>query len=58
MSLRVGFEVSCVQAMPTVSPNALLLSADQHIELSATSLAPCLPACCLASHHDDNGLNF
>ena len=27
-------------------------------ELSAPSPAPCLPGCCRASYHDDNGLNL
>ena len=32
------------------------LLSDQDIETSAPP-APCLPGCCRASHHDDNGLN-
>jgi len=35
-----------------------LLPSDQDIGLSAPSLAPCLPAHCLASCHNDNGLNL
>ena len=31
---------------------------DQDVELSAPSPAPCLLACCHASHHDENGLNL
>jgi hypothetical protein len=34
----------------------LLLPVDQDVELSAPSPAPCLPADCHASQHDDNGL--
>lgn len=33
-----------------------LLPIDQDVEFSTTSPVPCLPACCLASFHDDNGL--
>ena len=36
----------------------LLMPADQDVELSAPSPAPCLPAHCHASCHDDNGLNL
>jgi hypothetical protein len=35
-----------------------LLPVDQYVEVSASSLAPCLPGCCHASCHDDNGLNL
>jgi hypothetical protein len=52
-----GFEVSYAQAMPSVA-HSLLLPADQDVEISAPSPAPCLPPCCHASHHDDNGLNL
>jgi hypothetical protein len=45
VSLRVGFEVSKVQARP--SGSLFLLSADPDVELSASSPASCLPAC----HH-------
>lgn len=51
-----GFEVSYAQAIPSVDTDYFLLPADQEIELSAPSPAPCLPAQCHASHHDDNGL--
>ncbi|CAO2581292.1 hypothetical protein LEMLEM_LOCUS1865, partial [Lemmus lemmus] len=30
---------------------------DQDVELSATSPAPCLLACCQASHQKDNGIH-
>jgi hypothetical protein len=46
----VGFEVSNLKPVP------FLLPAD--VELSATSLAPCLPACSHASWHDNNELNL
>jgi len=36
----------------------LLLPVDQDAELSVLSPAPCLPRCCHASCHDDNGLNI
>jgi len=35
-----------------------LLPVNPDIELSATFSAPGLPACCHASHHDDNGLTL
>jgi hypothetical protein len=35
-----------------------LLPTDPDVELSATSPAPCSPACCYASCHDSNGLNL
>jgi hypothetical protein len=37
-------------------PVSLSLPADPEVELSDISPAPCLPACCHASHHDDNEL--
>ena len=40
-----GFEVSEAQARPSII--LFLLPVDQDVELSAPSLAPCLPAC----HH-------
>jgi hypothetical protein len=52
-----GFEVSYAQAMPSMT-HSLLLAVDLDVELSAPSPAPCLPAHCHASCHDDNGLNF
>jgi hypothetical protein len=36
----------------------LLQSVDQYVNLSANSLAPCLPECCHASHLDNYGLNL
>jgi hypothetical protein len=56
--MEVGFEVIHAQAMHGVVHSLPLLPADQDVELSVPSLAPCLPACCHASHHDDNGLNL
>jgi hypothetical protein len=35
-----------------------LLPAHPDVEVSATSLAPCLPVCCHASCQDNNGLNL
>jgi len=35
-----------------------LLSEDPDTELKVPSLAPCLPECCHASLHNDNGLNL
>ena len=57
MSLGVGFEVSEVQARASVS-QSLPAAAGPDVELSATSPAPCLPACHHASYHDDNGVNL
>jgi hypothetical protein len=53
VTVGVGFEVSYAQAMTTVTHSLLLLPADQDVELSAPSLAPCLPVCCHTSHIDD-----
>ena len=36
----------------------LLLPVDSDVELSAVSLALCLPAYCHVTHHDDNGLTL
>ena len=47
MTLRVSFDSSDSKARPSVP-----------IFLMATSPAPCLPACCHISYHDDNGLNL
>ena len=41
-----------------VSPFLFMMSSDVDVELSAPSLAPYLAARCLASYHDDNGLNL
>jgi hypothetical protein len=49
--------VSDAEGRP-VAPSPFLLSTDLDVELSASSPAPCVPACCYASHHDDNGLNL
>jgi hypothetical protein len=53
----VGFEISYVQASPSVA-HSLLLPSDQDVELSAPSPAPYLSACHHVSHHDNNGRNF
>jgi hypothetical protein len=50
--------VTYVQAILSVVHSLSLLPSDQNVELSAPSPAPCLPGCCHASHHDDNGLNL
>ena len=55
--LGVVFEVAKAQARPYGSVS-FWLSVDPDVELSATSLAPCLPACYHASCHGDNGLNL
>ena len=49
----MGFKVSGAQARLSVS-----LPAVSDVELSAPSLAPCLPASCHASHLGDNRLNL
>ena len=49
MTLEVGFEVSCAQAMLSVAHSLLLLPLDPDVELSAPSPVPCLPVCCYAS---------
>jgi hypothetical protein len=58
VSLWVDFEISKAQAQTQPSGCLFLLPADPDVELSGTSPAPCLPACFLASHHADNGLNL
>lgn len=40
--MGMDFEVSYVQSMPSVARTLLLLSADQNVELTAPSPAPCL----------------
>jgi hypothetical protein len=50
-----GFEVS--DAKVGLVSLSFLLPVDQNVKLSAPSRAPCLPACCHASHHEDNRLN-
>lgn len=49
----VGFEVSCAQATPSVAYSLLLTAWGSNVELSAPSPGPCLPACCHASHNDN-----
>ena len=57
--MEVGFEVSYAQAKPSVAHYLFLGDTGQDTELSAPSLAPCLPARCHASHHDDDdGVNL
>ena len=51
------FVVSYVQATCHVAHNLSLLPSDQDVKLSAPFLAPCLPARCHASCHDNNELN-
>ena len=57
--LMVDFDVSyMLKPHPVwhiVSPSAVW---DQDVELSASSPAPCLSACCFVSCHDNNELNF
>ena len=57
VTVGVGFEVSYVQVMPSVTCGPLLLLVDCYVELSAPSPAPCLCEHCRASCHD-NGLNL
>ena len=52
----VGFEVSDVQARPSVSH--FLLSANPDIQFSTPTPAPFLTACYHVLHHDNNGLNL
>jgi hypothetical protein len=52
----VGFGVSNAQARPSVS--VFLLPVDPDVELSATSPAPCLPACQHVSCLADIGLKL
>ena len=56
VTVGAGFEVFCAQATPSVTQSPAVFSQD--VELSATSPAPCLAACCHAPHYDDNGLNL
>jgi hypothetical protein len=53
----VGFEVSYMLKSGQCDTVFSSLPVDQDIELSALPV-PCLPGCCHASHHDDNGLNL
>ena len=43
--MRVGFVVSYAQATLSVDTVHFLLPVDQDVELSALSLASCLPVC-------------
>lgn len=54
---RQVFEISYAQALPSREETLLLAAWNQGIELLAPP-GPCLPACCHAFHHDDNGLNL
>ena len=56
MSLA-GMTLRFQMLKPGHSVSLFLLPVDLDVKLSATSLAPSLPAHCHASHHDDNGLN-
>jgi hypothetical protein len=58
VAVASSFEVAYAQAVPSVAHSPLLMLMDQDVELLAPSPAPCLPACCHASHHDDNGLDL
>ena len=49
----LGVEVFNVQARPSAAVTFCWLHVD-HVELSAPSLASCLPACHHVSCHDDN----
>jgi hypothetical protein len=56
--VEADYEGSFAQIMPSVAFSLLLLPVDQDGDLSAPSSAPCLPAHCYASCHDDKGLNL
>ena len=51
--MGAGFEVSYAQAMSSVAHSLLLLPVDQAVGILAPP-TPCLPACCHASHYDDD----
>ena len=55
-SLEGGLRFSKTQVISHGS--LLLLPVDSDVELSALSLALCLPAYCHVTHHDDNRLNL
>ena len=57
VTVGVGFEVSCVQAVPTMAQSLLLLSMDQDVKLSEIPEL-CLPAYLHVSFQDNNGLNL
>jgi hypothetical protein len=55
----VGRVCHCGGALRFQKPIACpvsVLPVDSDVELSAASLAPCLPVCYRSPHHDDNGL--
>jgi hypothetical protein len=54
--LEIDFEVSKVHAKSRVF--LFSVPVDKDTELSDTSPAPCLPMCCHAPCHGDNGLNL
>ena len=56
MSLGVGFEVSKALARPSVT--LFPMSVDLDIQLSATSIVPCLLVCLHAPGYDGNRLNL
>jgi hypothetical protein len=56
--VEASFELSYAQATPSVAHSLLMLPVDQDVELLAPSPEPCLPGCCHASCHDDNGQNL
>jgi hypothetical protein len=55
ITVGVGFQV--YTKAPNKVENSSWLPLDQDVELSAIP-ALCLPRCCHASCHDDNGLNL
>ena len=54
----MGFEVSFAQTIPSMAHSLSLVPADQDVELSAPSSAPCLSASLHVSCHYDNRLNL
>ena len=56
VSLGMGFVVSNSQARPTIS--LFMLPVDPDLELSTTSLGPCLPACHYASSETGSKLQL
>jgi hypothetical protein len=53
MSLGMGYEVSEAQARPSCLAVTSCCLPILDVELSATSLTPCLPECHYAAHHDN-----
>ena len=49
---EISISVSYAQAMSTVAHSLLLVPADQDVECSASSPAPCLSGYCRLFHHD------